>query len=239
MKHLELQQELINIIQHDQSILTQGRFLSERDICERFHVSRTTVRKAISDLCEQGYLIRKHGKGTFLKRPEQSMPLDTIMHMAQTYTEMGYHPKARVLHKRSVPANPTVAEHLQIEPGELVLTVEKLYYADRHLLNDVISFYPLQRFPKIANTDFNKKNPMEAFRDYYGITYETTYNTFEAIHAPQEIAKSLNISTKTPILLFESVSRAFIDNEEIPVSYYRCYYKTNRFRFSYTLETMF
>src|SRR5690554_2597145 len=42
------------------------RIPSERKLCELFSVSRTTVRKAIEELVRTNYLIKRHGKGTFV-----------------------------------------------------------------------------------------------------------------------------------------------------------------------------
>lgn len=41
---------------------------SERELCERFRVSRITVRKAIEELTINGELYKLHGKGTFKTR---------------------------------------------------------------------------------------------------------------------------------------------------------------------------
>ncbi len=38
---------------------------SEYQLCDRFHVSRVTVRLALGDLENRGLIFRKHGKGTF------------------------------------------------------------------------------------------------------------------------------------------------------------------------------
>ena len=40
---------------------------SENKYCEMYKVSRVTVRNAITDLVDEGILIRKHGKGTFVE----------------------------------------------------------------------------------------------------------------------------------------------------------------------------
>lgn len=43
----------------------EEKLLSERELCEVFGVSRTTVRKALKDLVSEGFLVSHHGKGTF------------------------------------------------------------------------------------------------------------------------------------------------------------------------------
>ena len=62
---------------------------SESKFCEMYQVSRVTVRNAISDLVEQGILIRKHGKGTFVEN--QKIPEKGLCHLHQHYYKISIH----------------------------------------------------------------------------------------------------------------------------------------------------
>ena len=44
-----------------------GRLDSESQLCERFSLSRNTIRQAIQELENEGYVYRIHGKGTFIR----------------------------------------------------------------------------------------------------------------------------------------------------------------------------
>ena len=44
-----------------------GRLDSEPQLCERFNLSRNTIRQAIQELENEGYVYRIHGKGTFIR----------------------------------------------------------------------------------------------------------------------------------------------------------------------------
>ena len=41
---------------------------SESELSELYSVSRITVRRAVDELCAQGYLVKKQGKGTYVGR---------------------------------------------------------------------------------------------------------------------------------------------------------------------------
>ncbi len=46
------------------------RLPSEQELMEHYQVSRRTVRTAVDELCGQGCLVRKQGKGTFVSKPK-------------------------------------------------------------------------------------------------------------------------------------------------------------------------
>jgi GntR family transcriptional regulator len=48
---------------------TDRPIYSERQLCEMYDVSRTTVRQAVGRLVHEGLLYHVKGKGTFIRRP--------------------------------------------------------------------------------------------------------------------------------------------------------------------------
>ena len=48
-----------NLQEHD-------KLPSERELCEIHDVSRTTVRQTMQELEKEGYIYKKHGKGSFV-----------------------------------------------------------------------------------------------------------------------------------------------------------------------------
>jgi GntR family transcriptional regulator len=60
------------LVLHDEiarGALTQGDPLpTEQSLCEQFGVSRITVRRALADLAEQGYIERRQGVGSFVRQ---------------------------------------------------------------------------------------------------------------------------------------------------------------------------
>jgi GntR family transcriptional regulator len=72
-------------------LFPDGALPNEEALCERFGVSRITVRRALSDLAALGVVERRHGRGTFvLGAPAQLRPapsLSVIDSLRQTATE--------------------------------------------------------------------------------------------------------------------------------------------------------
>jgi GntR family transcriptional regulator len=59
----------------DRGVLAPGDALpTEQTLCDQFGVSRITVRRALADLAEQGYIERRHGVGSFVREHNPSDP---------------------------------------------------------------------------------------------------------------------------------------------------------------------
>ena len=236
MKHQVLESELIDLINSGAKTQPNGRFMSEREISETFQVGRTTVRTALTNLSKQGYLIQIHGKGTFVKRQEQSQSLYSVIRCTQTYAAMGLTPSMTVLKKEIIPASASVALNLKIRPDEPVLFLVKLFQGDRTLFNVTFSYLPTSRFPRLERCDFSSVPIIDVLRAQYAVVPKRTENSIEAILPPQEVADALKISASTPIMLFESVTSGSFNGDYVPLEYYKCYHKTDILRFSFTQE---
>ena len=57
--------------------ITNSQIPSELKLCENYKISRGTVRQAITELIQEGYIYRKHGLGTFIKKPRKIWPVSS------------------------------------------------------------------------------------------------------------------------------------------------------------------
>ncbi len=70
-KYMQVKQSLLNKIQNKE-LLPGERLESESEFAQRYQVSMITIRKALSELANEGYLNRTKGKGTFVAYPSAS-----------------------------------------------------------------------------------------------------------------------------------------------------------------------
>ncbi len=68
-----------------------GQVPTEESLTELFQVSRSTVRKAIQRLVDEGVLVRQQGKGTFVARPVPQIvhPIDRLAPFIDTFRRYG------------------------------------------------------------------------------------------------------------------------------------------------------
>ena len=113
--------------------LEPGEKLPNEDkLAERFAVSRATVREAVLGLLEAGYLIRRHGSGTYVtSSPRSRHALDTTVSYTAMIRDAGHEPGETVIRKGVRAA--TELEHtlLALADGESVMELERVRLADR------------------------------------------------------------------------------------------------------------
>ncbi len=109
------------------------KFLTEREICGRFEVSRATANKALSNLVSEGVLEFRKGVGTFVRGTAEARDFATLNSFSANVTAAGKKPGSRVLKFRRVKGRdlePEAAEALRVGPTEEVYSIERLRLAD-------------------------------------------------------------------------------------------------------------
>ena len=74
-----------------------GRIPSEQVLCDVYGVSRVTVRKALLDLVQEGMLVRRQGKGTFVADERIQRDLHQITSFSEACRQMGHQPGTRII----------------------------------------------------------------------------------------------------------------------------------------------
>jgi GntR family transcriptional regulator len=91
---------------------------TEERICERYGVSKTTVRSAIEELVALGYLKKLQGVGTFVRRliPDDSIRM--AIHMNTERMEFSAVHRYHVIEYGTSRPEVEIADYLQLQPGE-------------------------------------------------------------------------------------------------------------------------
>ena len=86
------------------------QFLTERQICERFGVSRATANKALSNLVSEGLLEFRKGIGTFVRGGALEYNLRALVSFTDKAVAAGKTPTTEVLQFQSVAASDVLDE---------------------------------------------------------------------------------------------------------------------------------
>jgi GntR family transcriptional regulator len=196
---------------------------SELELCQMYSVSRTTVRKALDHLTQEGLLYRLQGKGTFISPPKLR---ERFVHqVAGIYDDMasrGHTLRTRILEQSVVPASKLVAPELQLVVGNPVIKLVRVRYVDDEPLLVSTTFLPYRSFPGLESEDLTNASLYAVLREKYGIRLGKGTRLVEAAPCSEEEAELLHIAPATPLLV---VSGTMYDTEGRPVE---CGYARHR-----------
>ena len=127
------------------------KMLSEREICLKYDVSRTTVRAALNELEEMGYIFKRHGKGTFVSGLWKEMQnLSEAYSFTEQMKQLGKTPRSEILSLDYISANQDLAKNLGIQEGEYVYKMKRLRSADGMPMMYETTFIPAYLFPDLT-----------------------------------------------------------------------------------------
>jgi GntR family transcriptional regulator len=227
-----LQQEIF-----DGTYDVNERIPSEKNLCERFDVSRITVRQAIRELVKEGCLYTQQGKGTYVAECDQkkiNQPLQTITSFSDTVMKKGYNAGTHFLGNETLIVDFAFSKILQLDVGEQILKVHLIGTADGKPVVSYESYFSLSIGMKIVEEAKRKIQQQEAFStlDLYehikAFTPKYVDQTFEAVGADEKTANLLKVSPGEPLVLITSI---VYSAEERPLEYKKAYYHSEKYRF--------
>ena len=101
-------------------------FPSERTLSEEYHLSRTTIRDAINDLINQGYLKKSHGKGTFVTKNSRADLQINFKGMSELLKRAGFTPFSSIIASEKRKAGYKLSQIFNISENEEIFRIIRL-----------------------------------------------------------------------------------------------------------------
>jgi GntR family transcriptional regulator len=201
---------------------------SERELCERYGISRMTARQSITDLVNEGLLYREQGKGTYVGRPKISQQLLRLTGFTEDMKFREQRPSARVLTAEMWPADQETAERLRIRVGQPVYQLCRLRLADSEPLaleTSCISFIGCER---LLDNDLERDSLYQLLETVYDVPPIEAEQELEADVARDDEAHHLKIALGSAVLRTRRVTTT---RRNQPVEYATSVYRGDKYRF--------
>lgn len=232
--YFQIKQEIRKAIK--QGIYKSGDQLpTELEYCKALDVSRPTIRQALQELINEGYITRHKGKGTFVAKPKME---GTFFKVIESFNDeiahLGMDPSTNVLHQEVEVASEDVAKALQLQPNEKVFHIVRLRFVDKEPVVYSHTYVPYTISKKIETEDFsdNGVSLYHLLENKYGVKPKYVDRTIEAFNGNTDICTLLDIEEGQVVLHFTTIAYT---KEDVPIEYTISKFRGDRCKFSVRL----
>lgn len=176
------------------------RLPSEPELCERFGVSRITVRRAVADLEGLGLVHRQQGRGTFVAPRREVVGTMTVGGFADKVVGDGVKSR-RIMRAEIIPAEEKHARRLGVPVGDPVFHLVRVFALDSTPLSIDDSRYSLTRFPDFDSHIDHDTSTYQVLRDVYGVEFSEMYREIDVGFTNEQTARWLGRPERDPLIV--------------------------------------
>ena len=208
------------------------KILSEPQLKDKYGVSRLTARSAVTELVNEGYLVRKQGYGTYIQKPRIENSQEKFKGFKSDMEDKGFKVSSKILESGEIPAPEFIQSSLDLESHNKVFKIKRLRFANNEPIVIHESYIPSELCPNLLQYNFGEGSLYSVFSKYK-ITINNATEHLEAISADKDTASFLNIAEGDPILYIQRTS--FIQDNK-PFEYSCSWYRGDRYIFDVHLK---
>jgi GntR family transcriptional regulator len=209
---------------------------TENELCKIYQVSSITARQAILNLVNEGLLMRRQGKGTFVTRLTKKKNIKTLCLSGNLNNILPDGLKAqnvKVLDIVKMKAPKRVAKLLDIGEGKEVLQIRRTRNDNRIPVSYIKNYLPLEIGERIKKEDLYRYPMLDVLRNQLKIPLTGGVQYVEAIVADYDIASALLVNICSPILYLETI---IFERYKKPVDFAQTFYRPDQFQYTVKLS---
>lgn len=184
-----------------QGIYSEGDLLpSENELCTTHKVTRPTIRKALDKLVNDGFIVKRKGKGSIVKGTPKGIG---ILSLGGTTSALG---KENLT--TQIIVKPEIRTWEKVFSFELSDTEKEfgcIYMERLRLINNDPVFYDITMIPNInlprfTSRNFENKSLFDVLREHHQLEVTGGEQKIQAILATEKIQNYFNVSKDQPII---------------------------------------
>ena len=201
---------------------------TENELSVFFGVSRPTIRQALGQLSQEGYVKRIKGSGTFVTDPEESKVIHESTRFITSYHEKSLRHnhvvRTKVLAQSVERADEEIAQKLNIPVNAKVNKMIRVRHLEGYRENApvlyTILYVPYKLFRDFTQIVFTEVSLYEVLQERQ-LAVRHVERRLEVVPPDTEVANHLKISAFEPVIYISSVGYT---NNRVAVEYTESYY---------------
>lgn len=217
----------------DGTYVPTSRMPSEYELCERFGVSRITVRQALNDLQKEGLIFKIHGKGTFVAKPKVYQNISSLQGLAESLAYQGYEVINQVRSIEYKPATPEIAARLAMEPGAFMAEIQRVRLINREPVSLEITYVAEKIGRQLERADLITRDIFLILENDLNIALGHANLAIDAILADRDLAQALRTEENTPVMRIERLTHT---DKGAPLDFEYLYYRGDAFQYRLRID---
>lgn len=209
------------------------RIPSERDLCEMWGVSRSTLRQAVDILVGQGVLYRVKGLGVYVAVGKKSRNMSGVDSMMSELRQQGVSLTKRIIQRRTIEATKQISRKLRVPLGHKVYEYVKLRKVDYVPSIIETTYIDCETFPDFDKYYDNKTEMGYLIKHIYHINQSSGEEKISVTYASEDEARLLEIETGAPMFFASGLIES---DDGVPVMYYKQLIRSDVFKFVSVIE---
>lgn len=197
-------------------VLKEGdQMIPEVTICEEFNLSRSTVRKTMDMLIEDGFIMRRRGKGSFVTNQKLKRNINYLYNFSENMEKINAKPSSIVLECCILNK---IDEELQLKldlssKNTSVFFLKRLRCANNKPVLCENTYIPYHLCPGIENNDFTQCSLYDVLEKQYLLNLYHATESIQAVFLSEEDKQILKCKEDVPGIKISRISN--LDNGEI------------------------
>ena len=208
-----------------------ARISSERELAERYGISRMTARAAINVLVQRGLIVRRNRSRAYVAQPKLRFDLSSPGGLHEQLRRAGVRPGARLIVAEKLPLDaldPKAVEALSLVDGDEAYHIVRLRTANDEPIAVEDSYFPAHLFPDLL--DFNLTDSIYGIlRKYFSVEPANSLQELEISLLDAEWAEIMGVAVDLPTL---EIRRQAFTATNTPFEYAHDIYRGDRIIFT-------
>ena len=185
------------------------RLPDERSLSESYGVSRSSIKRALNVLANQGIIFKKRGSGTFINPLYQKNQTifqyeGSNLGVTDSFKSDGQTQGIKLLSFKVVPANEEMQQDLFLEKGDFVYEIKRLRLFDDHPFMIERGFIPIRIVPELSQKVVSG-SIFNYLEDVQNKVVTKSFMTVKVAPSNEEDQDLLGLKPTEPVAIMEGI----------------------------------